>query len=202
MIRLLDIVLGLLMLVLAALPMVIIAGAIYAHDGFPVIFRQARVGRHGQLFTIFKFRSMRMARPESRSGTVSGTSWDVKVHARAAFQTTQTNDPRITPIGKVVRKTHLDELPQIFNVLRGDMSLVGVRPDTPAQEVDYPPRYWQLRHSLRPGITGLAQVMNTSEGGMEGRRRWESVWIERHSLRLYFSVLLRTVVKVLRRNSF
>jgi lipopolysaccharide/colanic/teichoic acid biosynthesis glycosyltransferase len=202
MIRLLDIVLALLMLVLAGLPMLIVAGVIYAYDGFPIIFRQTRVGWNGRPFTIFKFRSMHLAPPDSRSGTVAGTSRDEKAQARAAFQTTEVNDPRITPMGSVIRKTHLDELPQIFNVLRGDMSLVGVRPDTPAQEVDYSEEYWRLRHSLRPGITGLAQVMNTPEGGMDGRRHWETVWIERHSLRLYFSILFRTVVKVLKSNSF
>lgn len=202
MIRIFDIILALLMLVLAGVPMLIVAAAIYAHDGFPVIFRQTRVGRHGQPFTIFKFRSMRLAPPDSRSGAVTGTSRDEKARARAAFETTQVNDPRITPVGRLIRKTHLDELPQIFNVLRGDMSLVGVRPDTPAQEVDYSVAYWCLRHSLRPGITGLAQVMNRAGGGMERRRHWETLWIERHSLRLYFSVLFRTVVKMLKCNSF
>lgn len=202
MIRLIDIVLSLLILLLAGLPMLIVAGAIYAQDGFPVIFRQTRIGQNGRPFTIFKFRSMRLAPPDSRSGAVAGTSRDEKAQARAAFQTTRVNDPRITAVGSVMRKTHLDELPQIFNVLRGDMSLVGVRPDTPAQEVDYSEEYWRLRHSLLPGITGLAQVMNTPEGGMDGRRHWETVWIERHSLRLYFSVLFRTVGKVLKCNSF
>ena len=202
MMRMLDIVFALLLLAVAALPMLIVAFAIYAHDGFPVIFRQIRAGRAGRPFTIFKFRSMRLAPPDSRSGAVTGTSRDERARARAAFETTQVNDPRITPVGRLIRKTHFDELPQIFNVLRGDMSLVGVRPDTPAQEVDYSEAYWRLRHSLRPGITGLAQVMNRAGGGMEGRRYWETVWIERHSLRLYFLVLFRTVVKVLKRNSF
>lgn len=202
MIRMLDIVLALLLLAVTALPMLIVAVAIYAHDGFPVIFRQIRVGRAGRPFTIFKFRSMRLAPPDNSSGAVSGRSRKDKARARAAFQTTIVNDPRITPVGHVIRKSHLDELPQIFNVLRGDMSMVGVRPDTPAQEVDYTPEYWRRRYSLRPGITGLAQVMNTSADGMEGRCRWESIWIEQHSLRLYFMVLLRTVLKMLKRNSF
>ncbi|WP_272010109.1 sugar transferase [Roseovarius sp. ZX-A-9] len=202
MIRFLDIVLALLILVVTGLPMLVVAVAIYAHDGFPVVFQQIRVGRNGRPFTIFKFRSMRLAPPESSSGAVTGTSRDEAVQARAAFQTTQANDPRITPVGRVIRKSHLDELPQLFNVLRGDMSLVGVRPDTPAQEVDYTEDYWRRRHSLRPGITGLAQVMNTQADGMDGRRHWETVWIERHSLLLYLSVLFRTVVKVLKRNSF
>ena len=202
MIRLFDIFFALLILLLAGLPMLIVALAIFAHDGFPVLFRQTRVGQHGRNFTILKFRSMQLAPPDSRSGEVTGTSQEEKIRARAAFKTTQLNDPRITPVGRLIRSSHLDELPQLFNVLRGDMSIVGVRPDTPAQEVDYSHKYWSIRHSLRPGITGLAQVMNTAEAGMEGRRHWETIWIERHSLRLYLIILLRTVVKVCKNESF
>jgi lipopolysaccharide/colanic/teichoic acid biosynthesis glycosyltransferase len=122
--------------------------------------------------------------------------------ARTRFRTTQPDDPRVTPVGRVIRKTHLDELPQLYNVLRGDMSLVGVRPDTPAQETDYSEEYWRFRHKLRPGITGPAQAMNPADGGMEGRCYWETVWIEHHSLPLYFRVLLKTVSKVLKMSSF
>ncbi|WP_353628713.1 sugar transferase (plasmid) [Sulfitobacter sp. TCYB15] len=201
MIRLFDILFALLMLAAAGLPMLLIAVAIVLHDGFPVIFRQTRVGRGGDPFTIFKFRSMRKSGPESSSGEIVGQSLADKQKARAAFQTTQVGDERITPVGRVIRKTHLDELPQIFNVLRGDMSVVGVRPDTPAQEVDYDPAYWQTRHIYRPGITGPAQVGHTS-GGIPQRCFHELTWLEGRSVKLYLLLLLRTVVKVGRRNSF
>lgn len=202
MMRLFDVFFSAALLVVTAPPMLVVAIMIYAHDGGPVLFRQTRVGCNGRTFTMLKFRSMRQEDPESRGGEVQGISHEDRARARARFRTTQPNDPRITPVGRALRKTHLDELPQLFNVLRGDMSLVGVRPDTPAQETDYSTEYWRLRHRLRPGITGLAQVMNPADGGMEGRCHWETVWIEHHSLRLYFEVLLKTVSKVLRMSSF
>lgn len=202
MMRAFDILLSAMLLVGAIPLMLVIAIMTYAHDGGPALFRQTRVGRNGRPFTILKFRSMRQDDQESRSGDVASGSREDKERARARFRTTEPEDPRVTPVGRVLRKTHLDELPQVFNVLRGDMSLVGVRPDTPAQETDYSEEYWRLRHTLRPGITGPAQVMNTADGGMEGRRYWETVWIERHSLRLYFHILIKTVSKVLKMSSF
>lgn len=199
-IRLLDIVISLTMLIILAVPMGVIAIAIAVYDGFPVIFRQVRIGINGRTFTIYKFRSMRNATDASRSGQVQGI--EDKAAARAQFQTTQVNDPRITPVGRVIRKTHLDELPQFFNVLLGDMSLVGVRPDTPAQEADYSEEYWVERHKFRPGITGTAQVHNTSLDGMDGRTRWEKVWNAERSVTLYIKLLLLTARKVVKRNSF
>lgn len=202
MIRLFDILLSVVVLIVTTLPMLVVGIMIYAHDGGPVLFRQIRVGRDGRTFTMFKFRSMRQDNSASRGGEVQGRSPEERADARARFRTTQPDDPRITPVGRALRKTHFDELPQLYNVLRGDMSLVGVRPDTPAQEADYCAEYWRLRHKLRPGITGLAQVMNAADGGMEGRCYWETVWIEHHSLRLYLEVLLKTVSKVLKMSSF
>lgn len=203
MIRFLDIMLSLILLTLFIVPMGVIALLIAKDDGFPVIFKQERVGRDGNLFTIFKFRSMRKAPKDvdDYSGAVAGNDLETKIKARAAFQTTQVGDPRITRIGRLIRKTHLDELPQLFNVLRGDMSMVGVRPDTPAQEVDYSEEYWIERHRFTPGITGMAQVMHTS-GGMEARCRWEREWLNNHSTALYIRLMLKTVGKVLKRSSF
>ena len=202
MIRLIDIFLCFLLLLLAAMPMLILAVAIMIEDGFPIVFRQTRMGVNRRPFTIFKFRSMKVGDPEHGSGEAMGGGVQDKQKARLKFKTTMLDDPRITTIGRVIRKTHLDELPQLFNVLRSDMSLVGVRPDTPAQEIDYDRDYWVKRHIYKPGITGLAQVMNHKNGGMAGRQHWEIVWIEQKSLTLYFLILFRTVLKVLSRNSF
>ncbi|MGB5077795.1 MAG: sugar transferase, partial [Sphingorhabdus sp.] len=113
-------------------------------DTGPVLFRQKRVGRYCQEFTIYKFRTM-VVDAERRGG-----------HA------TMENDPRITRIGRILRKTSMDELPQLFNVVCGDMSIVGPRPDVPAQQSEYSPEDWKLRHSVRPGITGLAQSTSRS----------------------------------------
>jgi lipopolysaccharide/colanic/teichoic acid biosynthesis glycosyltransferase len=129
------------------LPLLLTAAlAIKLEDGGPVLFRQNRVGRRNQLFAIYKLRTMKVERTDGNG-------------KRSASK----DDDRITRIGRFLRRTSIDELPQLFNVLKGDMSLVGPRPhaigslagDKLFWEVDQ--RYWQ-RHSLRPGLTGLAQV--------------------------------------------
>ncbi len=201
MIRIADILLSLVALLLFSPVLLLCALAIRLHDGGPVLFLQERVGKDLQLFKIFKFRTMRVSQDAGGSGRVSGDSLSAKQAARAAFQSTKVGDPRITPVGRIVRPLHLDELPQLVNVLKGDMSLVGVRPDTPAQEVDYEPEYWTLRHKYLPGITGVAQVM-AKENTLEERCRIEREWLSNPSISHYFFVLFRTVLKVLRRTSF
>jgi lipopolysaccharide/colanic/teichoic acid biosynthesis glycosyltransferase len=142
----LDIALSLVALLVIAPVLLIAALAIKLEDGGPVVFRQRRIGRRNQLFSIFKLRTM----------TVAGSDAD-------GNRSTEKGDARITRIGNFLRRTSIDELPQLFNVLKGDMSLVGPRPhaigslagDKLFWEVDQ--RYWH-RHSLRPGLTGLAQI--------------------------------------------
>lgn len=185
------------LLVCLGLPMALIALAIRINDGGPALFLQTRVGKDLRLFTIYKFRSMKVEGDNTRSGEVT----DDKKHSRAQFKTTVPNDPRITSIGKLLRSTHLDELPQILNVLMGEMSLVGVRPDTPAQEVDYSHEYWIERHRLRPGITGTAQL-GSGEIRLAERTSLERVWLENASSKLYFSVLAKTIAKVVKRSGF
>lgn len=199
--RLADIILSAIALLLAALPMILIALAIRCDDGGPAFFRQIRVGKDLRHFEIIKFRSMRINQEGAGTGSAQSDDAEAKKAARAAFQTTTLNDPRITPIGRMIRTSHLDELPQLINVLKGDMSLVGVRPDTPAQEVDYDPDYWRSRHRMRPGITGVAQI-GISDGGLEERSRLERQWLNEPSFRAYIRTLLGTVGKVLRRSSF
>lgn len=201
--RLIDVTLCALVLVFAALPMAVIAGAIWLNDRGPVIFRQPRVGQGGRVFTVLKFRSMLVDTSGIGKGHVDqAASLEDKAAARARFKTTSRNDPRITAVGRVIRKTHLDELPQLFNVLQGDMSLVGVRPDTPAQEADYDPAFWVERHRFRPGITGLAQVTMGSDGTLADRCRYETEWNRNRSVGLYFTILWKTAFKVLKRSSF
>jgi lipopolysaccharide/colanic/teichoic acid biosynthesis glycosyltransferase len=129
-------------IILAAPIMLLVALAIYLESGGPVLFRQERIGLHGTHFQILKFRSMR------NEPTPQAASW------------TSDEDPRITRVGKFIRKFRLDELPQMINVLRGDMSLVGPRPEQPtlAAMLEEQLPYYRQRHSMRPGITGWAQV--------------------------------------------
>jgi lipopolysaccharide/colanic/teichoic acid biosynthesis glycosyltransferase len=125
--------------------LLVTALAVALDSGWPVLFRQTRIGCHGQPFGMLKFRSM------------------VKNAAAIGPYFTITADPRITRVGRFIRRTSLDELPQLINVLRGDMSLVGPRPDVPAQQTLYTPADWAARCSVRPGITGLAQALYRSD---------------------------------------
>ena len=140
-----DIVLAMAAL-LALAPLLLGAAlAIALETGLPVLFRQTRVGLNGREFGMYKFRSM------------------VKNAAQVGPYVTTDNDPRITRVGRFVRRTSIDELPQLINVLKGEMSLVGPRPDVPAQRSLYTPVDWAQRCSVRPGITGLAQALYRSD---------------------------------------
>jgi lipopolysaccharide/colanic/teichoic acid biosynthesis glycosyltransferase len=144
--RTLDLALSLVALLILSPVLFGAALAIALESGFPVLFRQTRLGLHGREFGMLKFRSM------------------VKNAASIGPYFTSTSDPRITRVGRFIRRTSIDELPQILNVLRGDMSLVGPRPDVPAQRALYSDADWAQRCSVRPGITGLAQALLRSEG--------------------------------------
>ena len=159
----------------------------------PVLFTQVRVGRGGRLFTLFKFRTMktdaeaRLARhmadhPEARR------EWDETQKLR--------RDPRVTPIGRILRASSLDELPQLYNVLRGDMSLVGPRPMLECQQALYPGRayYW-----LRPGLTGFWQVSDRHRSCFADRAVFDDAYDHALSFRTDLAVLVRTVGVVLRR---
>ena len=140
-----DIVLAMAAL-LALAPLLLGAAlAIALETGLPVLFRQTRVGLNGREFGMYKFRSM------------------VKNAAQVGTYFTTDNDLRITRVGRFVRRTSIDELPQLINVLKGEMSLVGPRPDVPAQRSLYTPVDWAQRCSVRPGITGLAQALYRSD---------------------------------------
>ncbi len=149
--RLLDIVLSVSALLILSPLLVLTSLAIAAESGWPVLLRQSRMGFGGQPFGMFKFRSM------------------VKNAAALGPYFTTSDDPRITRVGRWIRRTSVDELPQLLNVLRGDMSLVGPRPDLPVQRALYSDADWTQRCSVRPGITGLAQARIRS-GGVEGER--------------------------------
>ncbi|MBL9119708.1 MAG: sugar transferase [Phycisphaerae bacterium] len=142
--RFFDLLCAIPMTLIALLPMGLIAMAIVLTDGLPVLFRQTRVGRHGREFTLLKFRSMRGA-PKGASG---------------GFEPGQTS--RVTGVGRLLRRTKLDELPQLFNVLRGDMSVVGPRPEVP-RWTSVHGEMWKVVLSVRPGLTDPASLAFSDE---------------------------------------
>ena len=111
---------------------------------------------------------------------------------REEFKTTKKNDVRITKLGRYLRSTSLDELPQILNILKGEMSFVGPRPDTPMQKVDYSAEQWAKRCSVKPGLTGLAQISGRSNITHNNRIKNDLIWVDKKSLILYLTILLKT----------
>lgn len=172
--RIFDMVVALVALLLLFPILAIICVFIWVPDRGPVFYRQIRVGRKCAPFGMFKFRSMVLD-----ADKIGG------------YQT-NAGDPRITKVGRILRKTSLDELPQLINVLTGDMSLVGPRPDVPAQETLYAPADWQKRHSVRPGITGLAQVMGRSSVDFKTRLGFDLEYVDTQSLGLDLKLIVKT----------
>ena len=178
--RLIDVAGALTLLILTLPVSLITVVAIVAQDGGSPFFRQPRVGKDGRAFHLWKFRSM------------------VRNAASLGPHQTHADDPRITRIGRFIRKTSIDELPQMLNVLMGEMSLVGPRPDTPMQKGVYPPEVWDKRTSVTPGITGYAQVM--LKGGMSGAQRevLDLEYIDRRSLALDLWIIAQTFLIVVK----
>jgi lipopolysaccharide/colanic/teichoic acid biosynthesis glycosyltransferase len=187
--RALDVGLSLLFLLIAAIPILVIALAIVTTSGRPVLYRGQRVGRGGSFYTMLKFRTLRPG-AEERLGPFLGPELVEK-----------TREER-TRIGGWLRATQLDELPQLWNVLRGDMSLVGPRPIRPIffeQLASELPAYWQ-RLVVRPGLTGFAQVRRGYETSMAEKLAHDLEWIADRSIGLYLRTLGATGWRVLRQS--
>jgi len=177
----LDRVLAVGTLAVAALPMVVVALVVAATMGRPVMFRQRRVGIDGEPFDVLKFRTMREDR--------RGQRLDV-IHDRRRTHKSQA-DPRHTTVGRFLRRYSFDELPQLFNVLRGEMSLVGPRPELDSV-VDHYPSALHQRHYVKPGITGLWQVSARGSGPMHENGQWDLAYVGQVSLRTDLQILAKT----------
>jgi len=186
--RVIDVIGGFVGIVLFSVPMIVTALAVKLTSPGPVIFKQARVGRNGQKFYIYKFRSM-YRDAESRLKDLMDQNEmgsDGKIFKMK-------DDPRITKVGKFIRKTSIDELPQFFNVLIGNMSLVGTRPPTVGEVEEYE-RHHHRRISIKPGITGIWQTSGRNEvNDFEKIVQMDVEYIERWSLLLDFWLILKTV---------
>lgn len=194
--RLVDLLLGGALLVVTAPLMLLLILLIRICDGNPVWYRQLRVGRRGNCFTLLKFRTMRPGKSEPHPD---------RPIARAG------QSARITPLGQVLRRLALDELPQLWNVLRGEMSLVGPRP-LPEKDLTQPGwlasvsdeerarrNHWvSVRHTVTPGLTGLWQISPNAEKDLENWIAADMTYVQRRSLALDFRILLLTPGAVLR----
>jgi undecaprenyl phosphate N,N'-diacetylbacillosamine 1-phosphate transferase len=182
--RLLDVVLSSLAM-LALFPVgCACALAVFLTSPGPVFFKAQRLGRGGRPFWLYKFRSMVVGAPDWRNPDGSAFTSD--------------RDPRVTPVGRFLRHTSLDELPQLWNVLRGDMSLVGPRPDQ-VDQIHYYTEAEKVKLAVRPGITGLAQISGRNAIAWETRKVLDAEYVRRQSVLLDLVILCRTVPYILKR---
>ncbi len=177
--RILDVIVAASALVVLSPILAVVAVVVAARQGRPILFRQVRPGLHGRPFTIFKFRTMRAARRDE--------VWYL------------TDDQRITRIGRFLRTTSLDELPELLNVIRGEMSLVGPRPLLMEYLEEYTPEE-RRRHDMRPGVTGWAVVNGRNSLRFKDRLQLDLWYVDHWSLRLDFRILAMTIGQVLRRS--
>ena len=192
--RIIDVLFSLLILIPLCIVMAIVAVCIRLDSKGPVFFRQKRVGQEGEEFTMLKFRSMYIDNDESihreaikrymNGETIDGQGYKLK------------DDPRITRVGKFIRKTSVDELPQFFNVLRGEMTLVGPRPPLPYEVEEYSQRDW-LRLSGRPGLTGTWQVYGRSRVQFQEMVDMDLMYLQQQSILLDLKLILLTPVVML-----
>lgn len=189
--RTLDIIGGIVGLVLTAVLTLFVAPAIKIESPGPIFFSQIRIGKNGRRFRIYKFRSMYMDAEERKKELM-------KKNKMSGLMFKMDDDPRITKVGNFIRKTSIDEFPQFWNVLKGDMSLVGTRPPTEDEFKQYKARY-KKRLSMKPGITGLWQVSGRSEiTDFEEVVKLDVEYIENWSFGRDLKILLQTVLIVLK----
>ena len=164
-------------LIILAIPMAVISIKIKSESEGPVIYAQKRVGKDDKVFNIYKFRSMYV------NAESSGARW------------AQDDDPRVTPFGKFMRKTRLDEIPQFWNVFKGDMSLIGPRPERPAFCDEFEKRIhgWHYRTMVRPGISGLAQVTGGYDLLPSEKVQFDLEYIENRNIKMDLIIMLKTL---------
>lgn len=177
-----DMVLALASLVLGAPLFALVGVLVKLTSSGPVLFRQTRVGLHGRHFSMLKFRTMKVGAPDVRNA--DGTTYNAP------------DDPRLTPIGALLRRSSLDELPQFWNVLKGEMSLVGGRPDLPEGVASYQ-SHQRRRLAVRPGVTGLAVVHGRNQVPLQKRRDLDAWYADNYTFSLDLQIITRTLFMVL-----
>ena len=187
--RAFDLLVGFTVLIFSLPLMALVALMVYLEDGSPVIFRQKRVGKDGRLFEMYKFRTM-IKNAEQLKSQVEKRD----IHGNLIHKSK--DDPRITQVGRVLRRFSLDELPQLFNVLNGTMSLVGPRPELPYLAEKYEPWQWK-RFTVLPGMTGWWQVNSRNAQPMQLHIEYDLYYIQNYSLWLDLQIIFRTIWVVL-----
>jgi exopolysaccharide biosynthesis polyprenyl glycosylphosphotransferase len=187
--RLMDLFFGFLLFIISAIPMLIIAILIKLDSPGPILFKQKRIGRYGQEFIAYKFRSMREGADQEQAALN-----DLNEARGPLFKIR--DDPRCTRVGRWIRRMSLDELPQLWNVLRGEMSLVGPRPPMP-NEVEQYQEWHKRRLDVRPGITGLSQVSGRSDLTFDETAMLDIYYIENWSPWMDLAILFKTIPTVL-----
>lgn len=178
--RLVEIILALLVLVITSPFTILSIIAIVLENGFPVFYNQERVGKDGKIFKIHKLRTMR------KDAEKNGATWAEK------------NDPRVTRVGKILRKLHIDEIPQMVNIIKGEIALVGPRPERPefVRELEQTIPYYFLRHIVRPGFTGWAQIKyRYARSVLDSKEKFEYdlFYLKRKNLLLDIGIIVKTV---------
>lgn len=181
--RILDFLLALFCMPLVCLVTVVVAPLIYLEDKGPVFYNGERIGRNGKFFKMHKFRSMKVNAPDIR--LADGSTYNGK------------DDPRVTKIGRFLRETSLDELPQLFNILKGEMSLIGPRPD-PVDWIDKYPEEYRVFLEARPGITGYAQAYYRNSESSEEKMKHDAFYAQNIRFLLDVKIFFKTIQTVLK----
>lgn len=184
--RFFDVLFSLILAPIVAILYVLVGCAIKIEDGGPVIYKAERIGQHGKIYKMYKFRSMKVNAPDIR--LADGSTYNGK------------DDPRVTKVGRFLRETSIDELPQIFNILLGQMSFIGPRPDPPDWMERYPEESLRFL-DVKPGITGYSQAYyRNSADSME--KIWNDVYYADHiSFAMDVKIIIKTIVSVLKREN-
>lgn len=180
--RLLGIIFSLIALPFVLILIVVVGSAIKIEDGGPIFYMASRIGRNGKIFKMFKFRSMKVDAPDIRMD--DGSTYNAE------------NDPRVTKVGRFIRKTSIDELPQILNILIGDMAWIGPRPDSASYLDKYTEEERQIL-SVRPGVTGWNQAINRNSVGTKEKLQNDIYYVKHMSLRLDLKIIWLTIKTVL-----
>ena len=175
-----DLILALLLLVLAFIPMIIVAICIKIEDGGPIIYKSKRVGKNCKVFNVYKFRSMKVDRQELHSNL--------------------SHEQMVTKVGKVIRKTSLDELPQLINILKGEMSFIGPRPWIP-EYYEWFTDEQKRRSNVLPGISGLAQVKGRNGISIFKKIEYDLYYVEHISMWLDIKIVFETIVQVFKKTN-